>query len=160
MEAKKRECLLRWGSFHSFLAQAASYTIAVNAGTKTGSWNRFYERGVASDHMHTVLSTAYGRGIKHAMKLAHDSCGFEYIRGHGVLDDDDAVYSEDASGNAVYTWNGIDGVYDSITAAGMRPLVEISFMPTALAAKPVAGVTGSTVNSVWYNGDPGNWCAP
>jgi len=62
------------------LAQAATYTISVNAGTKTGSWNRFYERGVASDHMHTVLSTAYGRGIKNAMKIAHDSCGFEYIR--------------------------------------------------------------------------------
>ena len=53
-----------------FPVQAATYTIAVNANTKTGSWNRFYERGVASDHMHTVLSTAYGRGIKHAMKLA------------------------------------------------------------------------------------------
>src|SRR5271157_3894453 len=87
------------------LSKAATYTISVNAGTKTGSWNRFYERGVASDHMHTVLSTAYGRGIKNAMKIAHDSCGFEYIRGHGVLDDDDAVYSEDGAGNAVYTWN-------------------------------------------------------
>jgi xylan 1,4-beta-xylosidase len=137
-----------------FTVQAATYTIAVNANTKTGSWDRFYERGVASDHMHTVLSTAYGRGIKHAMKLAHDSCGFEYIRGHGVLDDDDAVYSEDASGNAVYTWNGIDGVYDSIIAAGMRPLVEISFMPNKLASAQ------SWTNSVWYNGYPGNWNAP
>jgi xylan 1,4-beta-xylosidase len=137
-----------------FPVQAATYTIAVNANTKTGSWNRFYERGVASDHMHTVLSTAYGRGIKHAMKLAHDSCGFEYIRGHGVLDDDDAVYSEDASGNAVYTWAGIDGVYDSIIAAGMRPLVEISFMPNKLASAQ------SWTNSVWYNGYPGNWNAP
>ena len=40
-----------------------------------------------------------------------------------------AVYSEDGTGDAVYRWNGIDGVYDSIIAAGMRPLVEISFMP-------------------------------
>jgi xylan 1,4-beta-xylosidase len=153
--SKKTGMLIAMGVVSIFsLAQAASYTIAVNAGTKTGSWNRFYERGVASDHMHTVLSTAYGRGIKHAMKLAHDSCGFEYIRGHGVLDDDDAVYSEDASGNAVYTWNGIDGVYDSITAAGMRPLVEISFMPNKLASAQ------SWTNSVWYNGYPGNWNAP
>lgn len=136
------------------LAQAATYTISVNAGTKTGSWNRFYERGVASDHMHTVLSTAYGRGIKNAMKIAHDSCGFEYIRGHGVLDDDDSVYTEDGTGAAVYRWNGIDGVYDSITAAGMRPLVEISFMPNKLASAQ------SWTNSVWYNGYPGNWNAP
>ena len=155
VRSKKTGVLIAMGVVSIFsLAQAASYTIAVNAGTKTGSWNRFYERGVASDHMHTVLSTAYGRGIKHAMKLAHDSCGFEYIRGHGVLDDDDAVYSEDASGNAVYTWNGIDGVYDSITAAGMRPLVEISFMPNKLASAQ------SWTNSVWYNGYPGNWNAP
>ena len=137
-----------------FIAQAATYTITVNAATKTGTWNRFYERGVASDHMHTVLSTAYGRGIKNAMKIAHDSAGFQYIRGHGVLDDDDAVYSEDGAGNAVYTWNGIDGVYDSIIAAGMRPLVEIGFMPNALAS------ANTHVNSVWYNNVIPNWNAP
>lgn len=155
MISKRFLMLLMTGAVSMFFpVQAATYTIAVNANTKTGSWNRFYERGVASDHMHTVLSTAYGRGIKHAMKLAHDSCGFEYIRGHGVLDDDDAVYSEDASGNAVYTWAGIDGVYDSIIAAGMRPLVEISFMPNKLASAQ------SWTNSVWYNGYPGNWNAP
>ena len=155
VRSKKTGVLIAMGVVSIFsLAQAASYTIAVNAGTKTGSWNRFYERGVASDHMHTVLSTAYGRGIKHAMTLAHDSCGFGYIRGHGVLDDDDAVYTEDASGNAVYNWNGIDGVYDSITAAGMRPLVEISFMPNALAS------ANTHVNSVWYNNVIPNWNAP
>lgn len=135
-------------------AQAANYTIAVNAATKTGSWNRFYERGVASDHMHTVLSTAYGgRGIKNALKIAHDSAGFQSVRGHGILDDDDAVYSENG-GNAVYTWTSIDRIYDSIVAVGMRPLVEISFMPNALASAQ------SWTNSVWYNGFPGNWNAP
>ena len=143
-----------------FPVRAATYTIAVNANTKAGSWNRFYERAVASCHMYTVISSAYGRNISNALKKGHAEAGFQTVRGHGILDDDVSVYSEDASGNAVYSWTNVDKIYDSIVAAGMRPLVEISFMPAALAAKPVAGVIGSTINSVWYNGFDGNWCAP
>jgi len=137
-----------------FNVNAANYSIMVNAGTKTGSWNRFYERGVGSDHMHTVLSTAYERGSKNALTIAHDSAGFQYVRGHGILDDDVAVYSEDGQGNAVYSWTNLDRVYDSIMAAGMRPFVEISFMPNALASAQ------TFVNNVWYNGYDPNWNAP
>jgi xylan 1,4-beta-xylosidase len=133
-----------------FSVQAASYTIAVNAATKTGSWNRFYERGVACDHMYTVLSTAYGRGIKNAMKIARDSAGFQYVRGHGVLDDDVAVYR----GVGNYSWTNFDRIFDSIVAVGMKPIVEISFMPGALAT------ARTCVTNVWYNGVCGYSCAP
>ena len=140
-------------SVFSFV-QAANYAITVNAATKTGSWNRFYERGVASDHMHTFISSAYGRNACNALKKAHDEAGFQYVRGHGIFDDDDSVYSEDASGNAVYRWTSVDKIYDSMVAAGMRPLVEIDYMPNALASAQ------SWINSVWYNGFGGNWNAP
>jgi xylan 1,4-beta-xylosidase len=136
-----------------FVSQAATYTITVNASTKTGSWNRFYERGVACDHMNTVITTAYGRGIKNALKIARDSAGFQYVRGHGVLDDDVAVYI----GPGNYSWTNFDRIYDSIIAVGMRPIVELSFMPGALAS------ARTCVTNTWYNGvcpyscGPGNW---
>jgi len=79
-----------------FPIQAIDYSINVNAGLKTGSWNKFYEKVVASDHIYTVISSAYGRNISNALKKAHAEAGFQYIRGHGILDDDVAVYSEDA----------------------------------------------------------------
>jgi xylan 1,4-beta-xylosidase len=136
------------------VVQAANYTITVNAAVSTGSWNRFYERGVASDHMHTFISSAYGRNACNALKKAHSEAGFQYVRGHGLFDDDDSVYSEDASGNAVYAWTSVDKIYDSMVAAGMRPLVEMDYMPNKLASAQ------SWINSVWYNGFDGNWNAP
>ena len=111
---------------------AASHLV-VDAGQKGQAWNRFYEKVVAADHANTVLTTAYGRNIQAALKKGHDQAGFGYVRFHGILDDDVGVYSE-PGGVPTYTWTKLDQIYDAIIAAGMRPFVEISFMPKALAS--------------------------
>lgn len=59
---------------------------------------------------------------------------FQYVRFHAILDDENGVYSEDAHGNPVYNWSYVDHIYDGLLANGVRPYVEISFMPRALAA--------------------------
>ena len=56
------------------------------------------------------------------------------MRFHGIFNDDVGVYSEDASGAPIYDWSRVDAIYDAIVAAGMRPFVEVSFTPTALAS--------------------------
>jgi xylan 1,4-beta-xylosidase len=133
---------------------AADVTIAVDTGTAAGAWNRFYEKAVASDHAHTVICTAYGRNIENALRKAHAQAGFQYVRFHGLFNDDDAVYSEDASGAPLYDWSHIDYIYDAIVAAGMRPLVEISFTPLALASQP------GTLTLLWYNNASPNISPP
>jgi xylan 1,4-beta-xylosidase len=45
------------------------------------------------------------------------------------------VYSEDTSGNPVYDFKILDGVFDALKAAGVRPMVELGFMPKDLAAE-------------------------
>jgi xylan 1,4-beta-xylosidase len=115
---------------------AAQVTIAVDAGTAQGTWNRFYERAVAADHAHTFICTKYGRNIQNALRKAHAQAGFQYARFHGIFNDDVGVYKEDASGAPLYDWTGVDAIYDAIVAAGMRPMVEISFTPAALASDP------------------------
>ena len=60
---------------------------------------------------------------------------FSYVRFHAILDDENGVYSEDAQGNPVYNWSYVDQIYDGLLAHGVRPFVEISFMPKALAPK-------------------------
>ena len=45
------------------------------------------------------------------------------------------VYSEDASGNPVYDFKILDGIFDALKAAGVRPMVELGFMPKDLAAE-------------------------
>ncbi|MFP5249054.1 MAG: GH39 family glycosyl hydrolase, partial [Acidobacteriota bacterium] len=43
--------------------------------------------------------------------------------------------SEDAKGNPVYNWSYVDQIYDGLLDNGIRPFVEISFMPKALASR-------------------------
>lgn len=46
------------------------------------------------------------------------------------------VYSEDASGNPVYSWTILDQIFDAYAAAHVRPLVELGFMPKDLSEHP------------------------
>ncbi len=69
-----------------------------------------------------------------------------YVRVHNLLTTGDGtaslkwgstnVYSEDASGHPVYSWDILDKIFDAFRAAGIRPLVEIGFMPKALSTHP------------------------
>ncbi len=62
------------------------------------------------------------------------ACDFKYIRMHGLLTDDMAVYSEDRKGNPQYNFQYIDVLYDYLESIGMKPFVELGFMPSALAS--------------------------
>jgi xylan 1,4-beta-xylosidase len=44
------------------------------------------------------------------------------------------VYHEDAQGKPVYEWKILDGIFDAYKAAGVKPMVELGFMPKDLAA--------------------------
>jgi xylan 1,4-beta-xylosidase len=68
------------------------------------------------------------------LALVHRECGFEYVRFHGLLEDELGVYSEDGQGRPVYNFQYIDAIYDAILQTGMRPFVEFGFMPQKLAS--------------------------
>lgn len=69
-----------------------------------------------------------------------------YFRAHNLLTSGDGTpalkwgstnaYTEDANGNPVYDWRIIDGIFDSYLQRGVRPLVQIGFMPEALSIQP------------------------
>jgi xylan 1,4-beta-xylosidase len=46
------------------------------------------------------------------------------------------VYTEDAAGHPVYSWVILDQIFDTFHATGIKPLVEIGFMPQALSRHP------------------------
>lgn len=68
------------------------------------------------------------------LKIAHQECGFKYIRFHGLLSDDMGVYFEDKNGKPIYNWQYIDELFDFLQSIGMKPFVEVGFMPGALAS--------------------------
>lgn len=46
------------------------------------------------------------------------------------------AYKEDANGNPVYSWTIVDSIIDTYIERGMKPLMEIGFMPKDLSSKP------------------------
>lgn len=62
--------------------------------------------------------------------------GFEYIKFHGLLSDDMLVYTEDENGNPKYSFMYIDKLFDFLQSIHLKPLVQFSFMPKALALTP------------------------
>jgi beta-xylosidase len=61
--------------------------------------------------------------------------GFEYIRFHGIYHDDMMIYHEE-KGAPVYNWQYLDSLFDFLLEVGLRPLLELSFMPPDLASGP------------------------
>lgn len=46
------------------------------------------------------------------------------------------AYTEDAQGNPIYDWKIVDRIFDSYLQRGVKPYVQIGFMPEALSVKP------------------------
>ena len=46
------------------------------------------------------------------------------------------AYKEDENGNPVYNWTIVDSIVDTYIQRGMKPLMEIGFMPKDLSSKP------------------------
>ncbi|HTQ58713.1 MAG TPA: hypothetical protein VMI32_00695 [Candidatus Solibacter sp.] len=69
-----------------------------------------------------------------------------HIRVHNLLTSGDGsgslkwgstnVYTEDAEGNPVYSWTILDRIFDTYHELGIKPLVEVGFMPEALSTHP------------------------
>ena len=67
-----------------------------------------------------------------------------YIRAHHLLTSGNGVaelkfsstnvYTEDSNGKPIYDFKIMDGIFDAWKVAGVRPMVELGFMPEALAA--------------------------
>ena len=68
------------------------------------------------------------------LALVQKEIGFRYIRMHGLLHDDMGVYKEDAKGHAIYNWQYVDKLYDYLLGIGLKPFVELAFMPHDLAS--------------------------
>ncbi|MBZ5679868.1 MAG: beta-xylosidase [Acidobacteriia bacterium] len=85
-------------------------------------------------------------GKKLLGELAAASAAPVYVRVHNLFTTGDGsaslkwgstnVYSEDASGHPIYSWVILDQIFDTFRAAGIKPLVEIGFMPKALSIHP------------------------
>jgi xylan 1,4-beta-xylosidase len=71
------------------------------------------------------------------LKKVQEDINFSHIRGHGLLCDDMAIYHsyiEDGEEKVEYNFTYLDMVFDDYQALGLKPFVELGFMPEKLAS--------------------------
>ncbi len=85
------------------------------------------------------------------LEMLQGDMPFSYIRMHGVFHEDMMVYRE-SGGVPVFNWQYVDMVYDHWLSIGIRPFVELGFMPYDLAS--------GTETVFWWRGNitpPKDW---
>jgi len=100
----------------------------------------YWEQVFGSGRAILALREEYRRDLRAVKEVTQ----FQYVRFHDILDDSVGVYDEDAQGHAVYNFSYVDQIYDGLLQAGVRPFVELSFMPRQLSAPP------PVLHPFWY----------
>jgi xylan 1,4-beta-xylosidase len=76
-----------------------------------------------------------GAELEQALRRMHDELGVRTVRAHAIFHDDTRVYTE-VDGEPVYDFSVVDEIYDRLLGIGLRPVVELGFMPRDLALDP------------------------
>src|ERR1700760_4222045 len=119
---------------------SAQEHVIVDAHASTTPFPHFWEEMFGSGRAILTLRESYRDDLR-AVKQVAD---FKYVRFHAILHDELGVYTEDEHGNPVYNFFYVDQVNDGLRKNGVRPFVEISFMPKKLAFNPDA------LHPFWY----------
>jgi xylan 1,4-beta-xylosidase len=115
--------------------------VRVDAGRPAGPLHRPWRPMIGSEHLSHMLSPdrtggrAIGEELTEALRVVHDELGVAAVRAHGILGDDLGSYRE-VDGRPVHDFGGIDAVYDRLLGLGLRPVVELAYMPRDLARDP------------------------
>ena len=111
-------------------AAPAIRAITADVGVEKGPLNQMFNLCVGAGRANEGLRADWQRQLAYV----HRECGFRYLRFHGLLCDDMGVYSEDKNGQPIYNWQYIDELFDFMLSIGVKPFVELGFMPSALAS--------------------------
>ncbi len=124
-------------------------TVTVDAGRAVGTLDRVW-RMVGSERLTQLGFEDDGNGnnigveFADALQLAHDDLGADHVRAHAILHDDNhgVVARADDAGSLAFDFSDVDRLYDRLLDIGLRPVVELSFMPAAIARDPQETVFG------------------
>jgi xylan 1,4-beta-xylosidase len=109
---------------------SAQRVINIDAKKVKGERSHMFNECIGAGRAEEGLRADWQRQLTEIQSVMH----FNYIRFHGLLNDDMHIYTEDAGGGAVYNWQYLDKLYDFLLSVHIKPFVEISFMPPALAS--------------------------
>jgi xylan 1,4-beta-xylosidase len=127
--------------------------LTIDTAAPTTPFPHFWEQTFGSGRAILALRDSYRRDLR----TVKEATNFQSIRFHGILMDEVGLYDPDrktknpglaavaANDASIYNFNYIDQIYDGLLDAGVRPYVELSFMPRKLASDPNA------LHPFWYH---------
>lgn len=107
-------------------------TLKINP-SNTVQFNNNVDYCVGTGRLGLALTEEYLRELAFVQEMI----GFSYIRGHGLFSDDVSIYheyEEDGETKVEYNYTYIDRIFDSYLKLGIRPYLELGFMPGQLAS--------------------------
>ncbi len=122
------------------VTETGTETLEIDAKGPATPFPHFWEEMFGSGRAELAMRDSYRRDLREAKAIT----GFQYVRFHAILHDELGVYDEDAQGNSVYNFSYVDQIYDGLLENGVKPFVEISFMPKKLALRP------QDLHAFWY----------
>src|SRR5580658_5729150 len=131
--------LLATGLLLGATAIQAQEHLTLDASAPAHPLPHFWERMFGSGRAVLSLRDSYRQDLRAVKGVT----SFSYVRFHGILMDENGVYDEDALGQPIYNFSYVDQIYDGLLANGVRPFVELSFMPKKLAAQQL-------LHPFWY----------
>jgi xylan 1,4-beta-xylosidase len=127
---------------HSQEAHSSPQTtiVRVDARSESTPFPHYWEQIFGSGRAILSLRESYRDDLRTVKKATE----FQAVRFHGIFMDEAGLFDLDASGHPIYNFSYIDQIYDGLLANGVRPFVELSFMPKKLASDP------SALHAFWY----------
>jgi len=122
-----------------FAQTAAVESVVIDTSAPTHPLPHFWEHMFGSGRAVLSLRDSYRQDLREVKQVT----GVEYVRFHALFHDEMGVYDEDAQQQPVYNFSYVDQAYDGLLANGVRPFVELSFMPKKLA-------TSQILHAFWY----------
>ncbi len=105
--------------------------VVIDASAPAHPFPHFWEHMFGSGRASLTLRESYRQDLRQVKAVTDVG----YIRFHAIFLDDMGVYDEDSAGRPVYNFSYVDQVYDGLLQNGVRPFVELSFMPKKLASR-------------------------
>lgn len=106
--------------------------IVVDAGNKV-AFNNHVDFCVGTGRLGLALTEEYLKELAYVQEMI----GFSFIRGHGLFSDDVSIYheyEEDGVKKVEYNYTYADRIFDAYLKLGIRPYLELGFMPGQLAS--------------------------
>lgn len=130
-----------------------SESLIIETRGTTTPFPHFWEQTFGSGRAILALRDSYRQDLRRVKRAT----GFQSVRFHGILMDEVGLYDPDRKTRnpgltaqavddaSIYNFSYVDQIYDGLLAEGVRPFVELSFMPAKMASDAKA------VHPFWYH---------